>query len=165
MSKRSNNHKLPPPCTRCKLLFLDDAEAVAHEEILRSEKSCALFDKEEVPRRNKIVERSGISKEKDAEIRKVLKHFRGTGFAQPKLPDGCNVVHFSNWVADNVRFYIGESTKSEDEAMKQLSEWYICFSVLFPNTEVPKRPCKRPTSSFGVFVPLTKKGQSQNRSK
>lgn len=142
-SKKSpNNHRLSARCKRCGLLFPDDARAAEHDELLRSPHSCPILDQQEVSKQNAEFERDGITVETDALITKALKEFRGNKTRPSKLPDGCDQEHYRNWVGNNARLYIGESSTSMVDAMKELSHWYIYFCVLFPGASIPNNPCK-----------------------
>lgn len=143
--KTSNNHKLSPPCGRCELLFPDSVTASEHAAILQSDNPCSRLEKEDLTRRNAIVERCGISPTKEAAIKQALRNFRGgnSKAAQiPVLPEGCTSEHFSTWVTRNIPLYIGESSTQEETAMKELSHWYIYFHVMFPGETIPPNPCK-----------------------
>jgi hypothetical protein len=113
--------------------------------ILQSDVPCPILNPAEVAERNGVIERSGISQEKDAAIRKALDRFRSGNKKKSEehsLPDGCNREHFREWVLSNTALYIGESSTTQKNAAKELSHWYIYFCVLFPGRRIPVNPCK-----------------------
>lgn len=150
LSASSNTHRLPPPCSRCDILFPDAKTAAEHKVTMRSKDSCPTFSEEEVTARNTVVERLGLTKSNEDAIADALKRFRGgqKSLSVPTLPEGCDQDHFTAWVARNIPLYIGNSNIKHSVAAKELSEWYICFSVIFPGQEIPSNPCKWPESSY-----------------
>lgn len=52
-------------------------------------------------------------------------------------------VELENWVNTNVADYpLGRSAKRTTTSRAELSQWYIIYKVLAPQTQIPEHPCK-----------------------
>jgi hypothetical protein len=125
-------------------MFESPIAAAEHEAVLRSTSPCPILSGEVIKKNNSPLERIGISSQKDDAVKLALRDFRGSvkNRTDPRLPPLCDPVHFRVWVDRNVPLYIGKSNTRHEIAMKELSEWYIIFSALFPGDEIPTNPCK-----------------------
>jgi len=48
------------------------------------------------------------------------------------------------WIIRNTpRYLIGRGPDSHNDAKLRLGQWYITFTLLFPDENVPDHPCKR----------------------
>ncbi|KAF3053098.1 hypothetical protein E8E11_006591 [Didymella keratinophila] len=70
----------------------------------------------------------------------AIRDFRGSNIREPTLPANGNIEEYRGWLLKNVLLYISDSSVSEEDAIKELSIWYIRFCVLFPGAKVPKNP-------------------------
>lgn len=134
-------------------MFESTTAALEHETVLRSASPCPILSEEVVNKNNSPLERAGISAQKDDAVKSALRDFRGSvkNRTDPRLPPLCDPVHFRIWVDRNVPLYIGKSNTRHEIAMKELSEWYIIFSALFPGDEIPTNPCKFAVLRSGTF--------------
>jgi hypothetical protein len=136
-SKSGNNHKLPPACTRCGRLFLDESSAKIHQKLLRSDPPCTLLTQEELQLHNAKPNRQGISEVRLLEIKTALRDFKAG-----LVPLNCDRLTFDRWVDKNALIYIGQSDQTIEVAKLEVGKWAIVYLTLFPDETLPPNPCK-----------------------
>ena len=145
--KSSNNHRLPPACSRCKRLFVDEVAAQEHGKELRSDPPCPILRDEDLSEKNHLLERDGISDARRDEVDDVLYRV-----SRGETPIYCDEDWFQKWVHDNTDVYIGESGITKEEAELELKKWLLVFVTLFPGEEIPEDPCEY---NYSVTSPFT----------
>lgn len=138
---RSPNHRLPPECSVCHLLFENKDLAEAHSKSIREKASgvCIEHSLEELEDLNRRPKSLGITEQKKEDIDKIRAKIKNGKV--PHIYDDDTMELLKQRVESNILLYINESNMTHKAARTDLWKYYIIFKQLRPDSEVPLNPC------------------------